>query len=273
MKTLNQISNYLRRSLEKTILTVFAATTIASAQEIYKMNEKTNKFYSSEEAIENIVNIASEKIEFYSVNPSFDFMNKKVKLAEPHNYQDYLSMVDPEAEAVKHLVSKINSKSNLETAKRIYGLLKARGIKYILDPHIATDPFGFLALEDELRKIDKSPIEASIKDYVRHPEQTLKDKGGDCEDLSILYTSLLLNKGIEAGLIMFQNHVMSIFKIDEKEIKENKLKNYLKDDQGNFWLPIEISFITEKNFSEALQEGYKNFLYEFPCYRIIANAK
>ncbi|MEM4152514.1 MAG: hypothetical protein QXK80_00100 [Candidatus Pacearchaeota archaeon] len=232
---------------------------------------KIKKFYFGEEVIKDIVTIDPEKIKFYYVKSSFDILSKKVKIADPHNYAEYVSMIDPKG--VAELASKIEPNKNiLETAKLAYDLLKREQIKYIPDPCMFKSPLEFLALEDELNKVGKSPMEASVKDYVKHPDQTLKDKGGDCEDLSILYSSLLIAKGFQAGLIVFQNHVMSIFKIDKKEIEKNNLKNYLKDNDGNFWIPIEISSIEDKDFPEALEKGFINFLCEFPCYRIVFNS-
>ncbi|MCX8194011.1 MAG: hypothetical protein N3G19_01460 [Candidatus Pacearchaeota archaeon] len=237
---------------------------------VAKAQESTKKLYLGEKVIEDIMTIDPEKVEFYCTDVSFTFIGKKVKLVEPHNYQDYVSMIDPKAQSVKDLVSKINAKSSLEIAKSIYNLLRKEKIAYLDDPRMSKNLLELLAVEDELKKIGRSPLEASLKDYVKHPEQTLEDKGGDCEDLSILYSSLLSAKDIQAGLIIFQNHVMSIFKIDEKEIKENNLR-YLKDSEGNYWFPIEVSSIAKKTFYEALQEGHENFLHEFPCYRIVFN--
>jgi len=217
--------------------------------------------------------IPQEKIEFYCATPSFDFVDKKVKLTESHNHIDYVSMIDPEAKAVKDIVSKIEKKESLETAKEIYNALKSMGIKYIYDPGASLETFwGKIELEDELGKLGKSPTEAS-KDYVKHPEQTLEDKGGDCEDLAILYSSALLSKGIPAGLIIFQEHTISIFKINKKKIKTTGIENYLKDEKGDYWVPIELTSIDEVNFAEALQKGYKVFLDEAPHgYRAVFNA-
>ncbi|MCL6500617.1 MAG: hypothetical protein K6T16_01125 [Candidatus Pacearchaeota archaeon] len=250
------------KSLKSIILGLVASAIIGNSQEYAK------KDTTKERAI------PQEKIEFYYAVPSFDFEDRKVKLAECHNYRDYVSMIDPEARAVKELTSKIDKKGSLEIAKEIYNTLKAMGIKYIYDPGNSKETFWEqIALEDELSKLGKSPIEASLKDYVKHPEQTLKHKGGDCEDLAILYSSLLLSKRIQAGLIMFQNHVVSIFKIDEKENKEKGIEDYLKDEEGNYWLLIDLTSIDKDNFTEALQRGYKFFLNEvLHGYRVVFNA-
>ena len=42
----------------------------------------------------------------------------------------------------------------------------------------------------------------SLREYVRKPGKTLSDGKGDCEDVSILYASLLKSRGIETGLIV-----------------------------------------------------------------------
>ncbi|MGB9708010.1 MAG: hypothetical protein ACPLXC_01630 [Candidatus Pacearchaeota archaeon] len=251
------------KSLIKIILSLLVPVVIGNSQ----------KLYFGESIINDIININPKQVDIYYAEPHFDLRDKKVKLVEPHDYIGYVSMIDPEAEEVQAIASNINNKGNLNFAKEIYYFLKNRKIRYSYDPGDSKETFlERLYLEAELSLLGRSPIEASLKDYVKHPEQTLKDKGGDCEDISILYTSLLLAKGIWAGLITFQNHAMSLFKVTEKEIKENNLEHYLKDAEGNFWLPIEMASIEKDNFNEALKQGYENFLQGYPCYRIVFNA-
>jgi len=161
------------------------------------------------------------------------------------------------------LLAKSKKKESWGTAKEIYNALKSMGIKYIYDPGASVETFwDQIKLEDELSKLGKSPVEASLKDYVKHPEQTLKDMGGDCEDLAILYSSALLSAKIQAGLVMFQNHSVSIFKIDEKEIRTNGIENHLKDEEGNCWLLVDLTSIDKDSFVGALHRGYEFFLSE-----------
>jgi hypothetical protein len=49
----------------------------------------------------------------------------------------------------------------------------------------------------------------NIGDYVQFPYETMKNKNGDCEDLAILYASLLESVGIEAVIIRYPEHVLA----------------------------------------------------------------
>ena len=50
---------------------------------------------------------------------------------------------------------------------------------------------------------------AETQEYVRYPIETLKDKGGDCEDTAILLAALINEMGYEAILVHVPGHMMT----------------------------------------------------------------
>jgi hypothetical protein len=48
------------------------------------------------------------------------------------------------------------------------------------------------------------------KEFIQSPNDTLKVKGGDCEDLTILMTSLLENLGFKTYLVLTDNHAYAL---------------------------------------------------------------
>lgn len=54
-----------------------------------------------------------------------------------------------------------------------------------------------------------------IPDYISYPVETLVERGGDCEDASLLYVAIMLCAGYDAGLFIFKNHVMAAICIPE----------------------------------------------------------
>lgn len=83
---------------------------------------------------------------------------------------------------------------------------------------------------------------SNVGDYVQLPYDTFKNKNGDCEDLGILYASLLEAIGMEAVLVIVPGHVFAGF----------------MDKQGNF-VPIETTaddFMSAGNMGKYEYETY-----------------
>ena len=79
----------------------------------------------------------------------------------------------------------------------------------------------------------------NIGDYVQLPYETLKRRNGDCEDLAVLYASLLDAVGIESVLVKVPGHVFS---------------GYVNL-EGNI-VPVET---TASSFDWALNSGYTQY--------------
>ncbi|UCD14510.1 MAG: transglutaminase domain-containing protein [Thermoplasmatales archaeon] len=83
---------------------------------------------------------------------------------------------------------------------------------------------------------------------VQTPQETIQMKGGDCEDLSILLSSLLENLGIKTYLVLTEDHVYSlVYNVDPKKI----------------WNYVEPSLISqvEKDWGESIRQNYEeNFV-------------
>ncbi len=126
-------------------------------------------------------------------------------------------------------------------------------------------------------KIVKNLIYASdpraSADYVQFPLQTLKVKGGDCDDLSVLYCALLESIGIETSLVDYrggtdERHVnvlvnTGILPGRANTITGNDKKYFVRaDEKGNLetWIIIETTSLTD--FSTAWETGASKFQKE-----------
>jgi hypothetical protein len=107
-------------------------------------------------------------------------------------------------------------------------------------------------------------------EYVQFPDETVTLKGGDCDDLSVLFSSLLESTGIETALVDYKSnggirHVNLLVntKLKPKEarlITENDAKYFLrKNDKGEdeIWIPVEATSL--KDFEEAWRTGVEKF--------------
>jgi hypothetical protein len=92
------------------------------------------------------------------------------------------------------------------------------------------------------------------EELIQTPQQTMKIKGGDCEDLTILLNSLLENIGIKTYLILTQDHTYSLaydVNISNlwKYVENSLIKQVEKDSGENIWQNIEKTFVLTKRHS------------------------
>jgi hypothetical protein len=107
-------------------------------------------------------------------------------------------------------------------------------------------------------------------DYVQYPRETLDLKGGDCDDLSVLFSSLLESIGIQTALIDYKpdagiGHVSLMFNTglspnEARLITNNDRKFFVrKNDKGEdrVWIIVETTSLT--NFDTAWDLGSQKF--------------
>jgi len=110
-------------------------------------------------------------------------------------------------------------------------------------------------------------------EYVQFPNETIKLRGGDCDDLSVCYSSLLESVGIETALVDYKNtddirHVNILFNTnltpdDAKLITENDTKYFVRKDENGedeIWIPVETTSLTD--FNSAWEIGADKFFNE-----------
>jgi hypothetical protein len=110
----------------------------------------------------------------------------------------------------------------------------------------------------------------ATSEYVQFPNQTFELKGGDCDDLSVAYSSLLESVGIQTALVDYKSdgslrHVCVLFNTGltpnhAKLITANDNKYFLRanlDGKDEIWLPVETTSLT--NFQEAWNIGAEKF--------------
>ena len=107
-------------------------------------------------------------------------------------------------------------------------------------------------------------------EYVQFPDQTIELKGGDCDDLSVCYSSLLESVGIQTALVDYKvngkvRHVNVLFNtklLPEQAgiITNNDTKYFVResiDGKDEVWLPVEVTSLT--NFETAWNLGSEKF--------------
>lgn len=142
--------------------------------------------------------------------------------------------------AIRSLENSTKVPVNVQRAAAIFDSLNTFGINYVIDPSSSySDNIG-----------------TSSIDFLQFPYQTLMFRGGDCDDLSILFCSLFEACGIETGFITIPGHIFMAFnsgvKAADIEMFTKKENVFIYDDYC--WLPLEIT-LTGDGFVNAWKIG------------------
>ena len=132
---------------------------------------------------------------------------------------------------------------NMRTAMAVFDGLASYGVGYVIDPNTPS--------------YEQTSVDAELTDFLQYPTQTLTYKGGDCDDLSILYASLLESLGVETAFITVPGHIFPAFSLDMKpEVARRAFANsdLLIYREGQTWLPVEITGI-DGSFIDAWRTG------------------
>ncbi|MCK4516673.1 MAG: tetratricopeptide repeat protein, partial [Spirochaetaceae bacterium] len=136
----------------------------------------------------------------------------------------------------------------LESALATYTGLEELGLVYQVDP---TSPFT---------RVQENTV---IIDSVSLPRDTLRRYAGDCDDLTVLFCSMLESAGVETGFITVPGHIYPVIntKVPAAEFR------YVHPDRsmsinldGELWVPVEVTLLGSADFVSAWRRGIE--LYE-----------
>jgi hypothetical protein len=133
---------------------------------------------------------------------------------------------------------------NMRYAAVLFEALTVYGINYVIDP-----ASSFVELSEN----------ASALDSLNYPYQTLYYRGGDCDDLSILYCSLLEVLGVETAFITIPGHIYMAFDagLGNSAIFDSGLEDFIEH-EGRYWIPVEIT-VPDEGFPGAWRIGAREW--------------
>ena len=126
------------------------------------------------------------------------------------------------------------------SAVRLFASMKAAGVRYVVDPSSAYESLS---------------RDSTAIDFVRFPTETLDARSGDCDDLSVLYNSLLESVGVKTAFITTPGHIFSAFNLDMPPDQASRLFARSEDliiREGTTWVPVETTMIND-GFMKAWQ--------------------
>jgi len=129
-----------------------------------------------------------------------------------NSYEDFINFLDKDNAEIKYIADRVVSSAcpynKLCYAKALYYFVK-ENFNYIPDP--------------------------TGVEYVKKPEETLANRGGDCDDLALLLASLLESVGIKTRFVFIPRHVYIQAYLPEA-------KTSLKDKEGFVSLDITCNY-------------------------------
>jgi transglutaminase-like putative cysteine protease len=127
-----------------------------------------------------------------------------------------------------------------------------------------------ILFNDFVKKLVYTSDPRATAEYVQFPKQTMELKGGDCDDLSVAYSSFLESIGIQTALVDYKGdgevrHVCVLFNTNlspnqAKLITNNDSKYFLRQNESGkdeIWIPVETTSLTD--FDESWNIGVEKF--------------
>jgi hypothetical protein len=160
----------------------------------------------------------------------------------------FVSPQDPAAQlfarytgSVSDQLLRNNIPGNIQYALALLEALELYGMSYIVDP---ASSYAELS-ENE-----------SALDSLNYPGETLAYRGGDCDDLSILFCSMLEALKIDTAFITIPGHIYMAFDsgFNETNAPGPAAKDLLIFNEGRYWAPLEVT-ILNRGFLAAWRTG------------------
>lgn len=132
---------------------------------------------------------------------------------------------------------------------------------------------AWLIFDTFIKKLTYTSDPRATAEYVQYPKQTLDLNGGDCDDLSVCYSSLLESIGIETALVDYKpdgklRHVNLMFNTNLSPqqayfLTENDTKYFIRKNESGVdevWIPVETTSLS--NFETAWDIASNKFQSE-----------
>jgi hypothetical protein len=131
-------------------------------------------------------------------------------------------------------------------------------LQFAIQAFRALGVIGVLYQADPALPFTAAKGNPEVVDSVSLPRDTLKRITGDCDDLTVLYCSLLETVGIETGFITVPGHIYAAFNTrlpgrDFKRLHPDRSLSLTLG--GDLWVPVEITMIGKSGFLEAWRKA------------------
>jgi hypothetical protein len=124
--------------------------------------------------------------------------------------------------------------------------LGSLGVRYVPDPD---NPYS--KVDERSRAVDR----------ISYPRQTLADRRGDCDDMTVLLASVLANVGVRTRFVDKPGHIFLLAETDLSAIREKQVplpEGRLIAVEDHLWIPLEATAL-DSGFAVAWRSGAEQF--------------
>lgn len=134
----------------------------------------------------------------------------------------------------------------------------SESVQFACELYYALSELGILYQSDPVTPFSVSRETAMAVDSVSLPRDTLKRITGDCDDLTVLFASLLEAAGYESGFITVPGHIYAavntkVAAAQYADLNPDRAMSINLD--GELWIPVEVTMLGREGFLEAWRRG------------------
>ncbi len=151
------------------------------------------------------------------------------------------------------------------SASGVWQQMRRHGVAFSLGAamamHEAMDSHGISYVPDPVTAYVEYSSRPTAVDYLLFPRQTLEYHGGDCDDLSALYSALLESIGVETAFVTTPGHIFVAVSIGVAP--DVVRRTYSAPDEfifaeGKAWVPVEVT-LRNQGFLAAWAAGAREW--------------
>ncbi len=220
----------------------------------------TGSFNDEIFAVEGIVPLTGQIIAEYSVrgrparqeySVSYDLYDKRSIVWDDDRRAG--AFITPNDGAIRNYASFLRQSIERNMYPGYY-----REFQYAMQLYNGLPVIGCVYQSDPVAPFTEMQNNRFAVDSVSLPRETLKRGTGDCDDLTVLYNSLLESLGIPTAFITTPGHIYSAFNTgvaakDFRFFGSDRSQFIIVD--GELWIPVEITMIGNGDFLEAWARG------------------
>jgi hypothetical protein len=138
----------------------------------------------------------------------------------------------------------------------------SEALQYAVQVFQALYEIGCLYQADPSLPFTRVQGDPTVVDSISLPRETLSRITGDCDDLTVLFCSLLEAAGTETAFITVPGHIYAAFNTevaarDYRSLHPERSMTINLD--GKLWVPVEITMIGQTGFPEAWRKGVEQW--------------
>jgi len=168
-----------------------------------------------------------------------------------------VAFITPADSALRNYASFIR-----QTSKEEVIAFYCEAVQFGIQVYHALGEIGCLYQVDPTSPFTEVQGNSMVVDSISLPRDTLKRITGDCDDLTVLYDSVLETVGIETGFITVPGHIYAVFNTGEESRNFRKVhpgRDMTIEVEGELWVPVEITMIGRGDFNAAWRKGVEEW--------------